>query len=175
MDTRRKTVVILLSIFYLIIFYQFAYRPLRKKARILRNDLIQIKLQLVEIKRAVNRLADLEKEVRDLKEKLVSEERKLFTRGEINNFISELTSSLQKEGVEVVSLNFREDNQEKPYPPVILEIFVRGNYHRIASFISRLENRGKLESIQFFTLERISLSPVTVLGRIRLELRIKEG
>ncbi|MCD6521505.1 type 4a pilus biogenesis protein PilO [Candidatus Calescamantes bacterium] len=171
---RRKVIIVTLTLIYAGIFYKFAFRPIHLKTRKLHEKLLSVKMQVLEMKKAVKKLADLEREVHKVKETLEKEEKKLYTREEVNDFVSSLAGLLHEKGLDVVSINLAGEKEGAPYPAIKLELFIRGDFRSMASFIADLEKIEKMAQITFFSMERVSLSPIVILNRLSLELRVKE-
>ncbi|GEM_PF-4470019 len=170
---RKKTGFIILTVLYIVIVYQFAFHPLLIRIRKLKDNLQQVKLQLIAVQQTVNKLAELQRELRIENEVRAKLETRLFSPTEFNDFVTNFTSWVKELGVETVSINFQDD-QSNIYPNKVLEIFLRGSFRDISRLLQQVEKMEKLGIIKSFYLERVSSQPVTILGKIEIEIVVKE-
>ncbi len=170
---RKKLGLVAFTVIYGLILYQFAFHPLLNKIRKLKNNLYQVKLQLTEVQKTVNKLASLQKKLRLRKIEEKKLEIYLFSPEELNNFIPSLTSLMKENGVEVVSVNFKEE-RGKIFNGKIIEVFVKGSFRNISSILQKIENTKKLAVLKNFHLERISSNPLSILGKIDIEVFMKK-
>ena len=170
---RKKIGFVVLTVLYGVLLYQFAFHPLLGRVRKLKDNLHQVKLQLVEVQKTVNKLADLQKELRIRNEELEKLEVQLFSSQDFNDFITGFTSWAKELGVETVSLNFH-DRKDNIYPAKVVEVFLRGSFKNISRLLQKVEEMEKLSVVKGFYLERISSQPVMILGKIEVEITVKE-
>lgn len=171
--SKKGTFFIVFTLFYGLILYQFAFHPLLRKIRKMRNNLHQVKIQLIEVQKTVDKLASLQRELRLRKIEEKSMENYLFSSKELSNFIPSLTSLMKENGVEVVSVNFKKE-EGSLFPEKIVEFFVRGSFRNISYILQRIEDMKKMVILKDFYIERTSFKPVSTLCKIDIEVLMGE-
>jgi len=140
-------VVILSYVYFATSFLPFSYPVRKAKIEALEKEYSKLSAELEKARRTVGNLARLEAEYNRLHEQWLNAQELLPEEKEMPELLRQVTTAGMKAGVEFALF--------EPQPPMPLDFYaehpvrckVRGGYHQVGIFLSRLANMSRIVNV----------------------------
>jgi|GEM_PF-3006076 len=138
------------------IFYFTYYKSKNNTIKAMESEVQQISMKIIQAKRKVNQLKDIEKGIEEKKAQLRELRKILPEQKEIAEITQKVKSIISNTGL---SLNNLKEQTERSLRKVLMQyplnLSVKGNYHNLAVFFDQL---SELEKI--FTVDNLTITPI---------------
>ncbi|OQX86807.1 MAG: hypothetical protein B6D55_05135 [Candidatus Omnitrophica bacterium 4484_70.2] len=158
----RRTVNIILLVFFIGIFCVFSYFLHSKieKIRKIRKEIKKIKKELIGFGNYREKLKSLEDEVSYWKSKVEKEKGYLFWKDDISLFVKEITKIAKILSIEFFSIDSHPSKKVATFPTLgisiekmPLSISICENFSKLVEFLKRIENFDKFVKIEKMRIE----------------------
>mgnify|MGYP001047594850 CR=1 FL=1 len=138
------------------IFYFTYYKSKNNTIKAMESEVQQISMKIIQAKRKINQLKDIEKGIEEKKAQLRELRKILPEQKEIAEITQKVKSIISNTGL---SLNNLKEQTERSLRKVLMQyplnLSVKGNYHNLAVFFDQL---SELEKI--FTVDNLTITPI---------------
>jgi type IV pilus assembly protein PilO len=139
--------------YFLSSFVPFGYQARTKKAKELRAQQEALSAELEKARRTVSNLPQLEREQQDLDHKWQQAETLLPTSKEMPELLTQITQSGDQAGVEFKSFKPDASRPQEFYNENPVQIQVKGGFHQVGVFLSRLANMSRIVNVTDLQLD----------------------
>ena len=136
-------------------FLPFGYQAHVKAAKELRGQQEQLSTELEKARRTVGNLPQLEREQRDLERKWQQAEQLLPTTKEMPALLSQITQAGEQAGVEFQAFKPDPSRPLEFYNENPVQVEVKGGFHQVGVFLSRLANMSRMVNVSDLHLDAI--------------------
>jgi len=139
--------------YFLSSFVPFGYQAHTKKAKELRAQQEALSAELEKARRTVSNLPQLEREQQDLDHKWQQAETLLPTSKEMPELLTQITQSGDEAGVQFKSFKPDTSRPQEFYNENPVQIEVKGGFHQVGVFLSRLANMTRIVNVSDLQLD----------------------
>jgi type IV pilus assembly protein PilO len=141
------SVVILSYVYFGTSFLPFNYPVRRAKIKALQQEYTKLSAELEKARRMVGNLARLEAEYERLHEQWISAQELLPEEKEMPDLLRKVTTAGNKAGIQFALFEPQSAVSHEFYSEHPIKVKVRGGYHQVGIFLSRLANMPRIVNV----------------------------
>jgi type IV pilus assembly protein PilO len=138
--------------------FSFCYMPRKARIESMEKEYAKLSAELEKARKTVGNLAQLEAEYQKLHDQWISAQQLLPEEKEMPDLLRKVTTAGNKAGVKFLLFQPLPPVQKEFYTSHPIKIAVRGGYHHLGIFLSRLANMQRIVNVSNLNLTTASKS-----------------
>ena len=152
--SRKTWLFFVLPAVGIVILFVFLSKPKLKKIEELTGQIVQEKVNLVQLEKIARTKDVLMQEVSKMREEIDYYEKRIPSEKGTSWLLMELSRIARETGIRYVSIVPAEEKKEESYVRIPIQVQIKCGYHSLGRFLSRIEN-----SQRFMTVDNLTISP----------------